>query len=140
MGKRKPPQQDAGRQAEQPAPHPEPAKKAPAVFYRTLAGGEPVREWLKDLDRAERKLIGEDIATVEFGWPLGMPACRPMGDGLHEVRTNLPNNRIARIFFYVDRRGRIVLLHAIIKKSNQTPDGDLDLARANKHRHERGLT
>ena len=76
-------------------------KRIPAIFYQTEAGSEPVRSWLKSksIDQQDRRLIGEDIRTVEFDWPLGMPACRPMGDGLHEVRTNLPGNRIARVFF-----------------------------------------
>jgi phage-related protein len=114
-------------------------KRIPAIFFKTDAGNEPVRNWLKDMDREDRRLIGEDIKTVEFGWPIGMPVCRPMGGGLHEVRTDLAGNRIARIFFYVDRRQRMVLLHGIIKKSQATPEEDLNLARVNKRKHERGL-
>jgi len=87
----------------------------------------------------DRRLIGQDIQTVEFGWPVGMPTCRPMGDGLHEVRTELPGNRIARIFFYVDRNQRMVLLHGIFKKTRTTPARDLQLARENKRKHEKGL-
>lgn len=80
-----------------------PARRIPAFFFRTASGAEPVREWLKSLPPAERRAIGEDIRTVEWGWPLGMPLCRPMGQGLHEVRTRLAN-RIARVLFYVDRQ------------------------------------
>ena len=65
-------------------------KRVPAIFFRAESGREPVREWLKTLPYAEdRKRIGEDIKTVEFGWPIGMPVCRSMGDGLYEVRTEL---------------------------------------------------
>ncbi|MEO5923380.1 MAG: type II toxin-antitoxin system RelE/ParE family toxin [Bryobacteraceae bacterium] len=117
-----------------------PAKRTPAIFFRTEAGGEPVREWLRSLSsREERRLIGYDIETVEFGWPLGMPVCRAMGDGVFEVRTDLPGNRMARVLFYVDKRGRMVLLHGFIKKSQRTPTSDLELARVNKKKHERGL-
>jgi Phage derived protein Gp49-like (DUF891) len=70
-------------------------KKIPAAFYQS-GGREPVREWLKALDAEDRKVIGEDIATVEYGWPIGMPTCRPLGQGLWEVRSTLRNNRIAR--------------------------------------------
>lgn len=115
-------------------------KRVPAIFYRTEAGNEPVRNWLKELDRDDRRLIGEDIKLVEFGWPIGMPTCRPMGEGLHEVRTSLSRNRIARVLFYIDRRQRMVLLHAFIKKTQGTPLDDLDLAKANKRKHERGVT
>jgi len=54
--------------------------------------------------------LAEDIKTVEFGWPVGMPACRPLGDGVHEVRTSLPENESARVLFYIDKKGRMVLL------------------------------
>jgi phage-related protein len=114
-------------------------KRIPVFFYRTETGSEPVRQWLKGMESEDRRLIGEDIKTVEFGWPVGMPTCRPFGEGLHEVRTNLPGNRIARVLFYVDSRQRMVLLHGFIKKTRATPDADLDLARANKRRHERGM-
>src|SRR4030088_1144038 len=97
-------------------------KRVPAIFFRTGAGGEPVREWLKGLPLSEdRKRIGEDIKTVEFGWPIGMPVCRPLGDGLYEVRTNLSQNRISRVLFYIDKKCRMVLLHGFIKKTRKTP-------------------
>jgi phage-related protein len=92
-------------------------KRIPALFYRTEAGGEPVREWLKGMSRQDRKCIGEDIKTVEFGWPVGMPVCKPLGAGLYEVRTNLSQNRIARVLFHIDKLGRMVLLHGFIKKN-----------------------
>jgi phage-related protein len=113
-------------------------KRAPVFFYRTEAGGEPVREWLKSLPLVEdRKKIGEDIRTVEYGWPVGMPVCRPLGDGIYEVRTSLGQNRIARVMFYIDSRGRMVLLHGFIKKTRATPHGDLELAKRNKEKHKR---
>ena len=80
-----------------------------------------------------------DIKTVEFGWPIGMPVCRAVGRGLYEVRSNLAGNRIARVLFYIDKRSRMVLLHGFIKKTQKTPDEDLELARTNKSKHERGI-
>lgn len=62
-------------------------KKINAIFYKSAFGKEPVREWLMDLTKEERRQIGNDIRTVEYGWPIGMPVCRPLGDGLYEVRT-----------------------------------------------------
>jgi phage-related protein len=116
-----------------------PLKRVPAIFFRTEAGNEPVRYWLKGFDKDDRRLIGEDVKLVEFGWPVGMPTCRPMGDGLHEVRTNLSGNRIARVLFYIDKRQRMVLLHAFVKKTQATPPDELDLAKTNKRKHERGM-
>jgi phage-related protein len=91
------------------------------------------------MDPKDRRLVGEDIKTVEFGWPVGMPICRPMKDGLYEVRTRLSGSRMVRVFFYIDRKQRMVLLHGILKKTRTTPDADLDLARQNMRKHEKGL-
>jgi phage-related protein len=114
-------------------------KRIPAIFYRTEAGREPVREWLRGLSPGDRKRIGEDIKTVEFGWPVGMPVCKPLGDGLYEARTNLAQNRTARVLFYIDKKGRMVLLHGFMKKTRRTPDADLEMARKNKSKHQKGL-
>jgi len=115
-------------------------KRVPAIFFRTDAGGEPVRDWLKSmLSSEDRKRIGEDIKTVEFGWPIGMPVCRPLGEGIYEVRTGLGQNRIARVLFYIDKKSRMVLLHGFIKKTRKTPTGDLELGRNNKIKHQKGL-
>ena len=65
-----------------------------------------------------------------------MPTCRPLGGGLYEVRTNLLQNRIARVIFYIDLESRMVLLQGFIKKTRKTPDEDLDIARKNKRQHE----
>ena len=103
-------------------------KKIPAAFFKSSQGNEPVREWLKEMSRDDRRLIGTDIRTVEYGWPIGMPSCRPMGAGLYEVRTSLSGNRIARVMFCISA-GNLVLLHGLIKKTGKTPRGDLQLAR-----------
>jgi len=105
----------------------------PVVFFRTAAGNEPVREWLKALPAVERRIIGEDLKTLQFRWPLGMPLVRSLGDGLWELRSTLPN-RIARCLFYVPR-GRIVVLHGFIKKTPKTPTEDKALALKRKNAH-----
>lgn len=97
------------------------------VFYRTAAGREPVRDWLKSLLKEERKWIGEDIKTVQFGWPIGMPVVKKLEDGIWEIRTPL-KNKISRVLITVYHRD-IVLLHGFVKKSNKTPREDLGLAR-----------
>ena len=64
---------------------------------------------------------------VEYGWPIGMPVCRSIGGGLWEVRSDLPDRRIARVIFG-ERDGAMVLLHGFIKKTQQTPPGEIDIA------------
>ena len=106
-------------------------KRLPAAFYQLQSGREPVREWLKALSREDRKIVGEDIKDIEFSWPIGMPLCRVMGKGQWEVRSDLTGSRIARVLFCI-RDGKMVLLHAFIKKTQKTPDADLDLAMKRK--------
>jgi phage-related protein len=102
-------------------------KRLPAYFYRSATGREPVREWLRNLEVGDRKIIGEDIKDVEFSWPIGMPLVRALGRDLWEVRGNLTAGKIARVIFCVDE-GRMVLLHGFVKKSRKTPRKDMDLA------------
>jgi phage-related protein len=106
-------------------------KKLEVRFYRTEHGAEPVREWLQSLDRPAKKVIGGDIKTVQYGWPLGMPLVRSLGSGLWEVRSHLPQRRIARVIFCM-RNEKIVLLHGFIKKTPKTPVEDLSLAKRRK--------
>jgi phage-related protein len=103
----------------------------PAVFFRTETGREPVREWLQDLPKPERKIIGIDIMTVQFRWPLGMPLVDYLGSGIWEIRSKLPN-RIARTLFF-EHEGEIVLLHGFIKKTRKTPNEDRALALQRKN-------
>jgi phage-related protein len=109
----------------------EPARKLPVVFYRTAAGVEVVRDWLRDLNDQDRNIVGQDLMRVQFRWPVGMPLCRPLGDGLWEVRSTLTGNRIARVFFCFSE-DRILALHGIIKRTRKTPAADLELARKRK--------
>lgn len=97
------------------------------AFFRTASGKEPVREWIKSLPHESRRIIGEDIKTVQFGWPLGMPLVRKLGRGLWEVRIRL-HDCIARVLFTAGE-GRMILLHGFIKKSQRTPLDDLELAK-----------
>src|SRR4051812_43309900 len=98
----------------------EPPRKIPVVFYRTAAGAEVVRDWLRGLDRDDRDAIGQDLMRVQFRWPVGMPLCRSLGQGLWEVRSDLPCQRIARVLFCVVGEW-IVALHGFIKKTQKTP-------------------
>lgn len=96
-------------------------------LYRSETGNQPVREWLLDLPDADRKLIGEDIKTAQFGWPLGMPLIEKLEPGIWEIRSHLRHG-IARTLFTVEGN-LMVLLHGFIKKSNKIPIGDLRVAR-----------
>ena len=100
--------------------------KLSAHFYRTATGGVPVREWLRGLNKAERQIIGEDIAYVQYKWPIGKPRVDHLRGPVWEIRTSL-GNRIARTLFAVEGR-TVILLHGFIKKTQQTRKDDIDLA------------
>ena len=104
-------------------------KRLPASFFRRENGSEPVRDWLPGLSAEDRKTIGVAVKTVGCGWPLGMPACRPVSGrkGLWEVRADISDGRIARVFF-CERDGAMVLLHGIVEKTQKAPAKQLDLA------------
>ncbi len=104
------------------------AKRLSARFYQSESGREPVRSWLLELAPEDRRTIGVAIAKVEFGWPIGLPSCRPLGGGLFEVRAHIGDGRIARVLFGIGD-GRMILLHGFIKKSQKMPHEDLELAR-----------
>jgi phage-related protein len=107
---------------------PELPKPIPLAFWRSVTGREPVREWLKEQSRDDKRTIGRDIAKVQFGWPVGLPLCRPLSGGLWEVRSSLASRREARVFFGF-HEGMLIALHAIIKKARRARGEDLMLAR-----------
>ena len=107
------------------------------VFFKTDTGNEPVREWLKELPKEDCKVIGTDILTVQYAWPVGKPLVDNLGDGIWEVRSRLAN-RIARtLFVVVDEE--IILLHGFIKKQQKTPQDELDLAKKRKRQYLKNL-
>ena len=103
-----------------------PKKIVQVTFWRSENGSEPVLNWLKSLSKEQRRAVGEDLKTVELGWPLGMPLVRNLGKGLWEVRVSFLGG-IARIIFkMIDHK--MVLLHGFIKKNQKTPKQDFELA------------
>ena len=112
-------------------PHNLNGKTLTVYFFKSPAGNEPVRDWLKLRTPEEKKAIGEDIKAVEFSWPVGYPQVAKLDKDLWEVRTNLPDG-ISRIFFTVWEQ-YMVLLHGIIKKTQKTPQQDLDLAKKRRN-------
>lgn len=97
------------------------------VFYASASGQEPVRVWLQALSRDDRRVVGFDIKTTQYGWPIGMPLIRKVEPGLWEVRSHIKDG-IARVLFTVEDH-LMVLLHGFVKKSQKTPAPELRIAR-----------
>ena len=111
-------------------------KRIPLVFFRPDTGSEPVRDWLLELPTSDRRVIGDGLKDLEFGWPIGMPLCRALGGGLFELRVSLRSRRIARVMVCIHDE-ELYALHGFIKKSQKTPDGDMKLARSRKRQLEK---
>jgi phage-related protein len=111
-------------------------KRVPLVFFRTETGSEPVREWLLELPKADRRIVGAGLKDLEFGWPIGMPLCRALGGGVFELRVSLRSRRIARVIVCL-HDGELFALHGFIKKTQKTPESDLRLARSRKRQLEK---
>ena len=109
----------------------------PLLFYGSSAGKEPVRNWLKAMERDDRLAAGQDLQRAQYRWPIGMPLCRAIGNGLWEIRTNLPGGMAARVFICF-HGGRLVALHDFIKKTRKTPDDELRIARRRQKEIEDG--
>ena len=107
------------------------------VFFKTDTGNEPVREWLKELSKDDCRVIGTDILTVQYAWPVGKPLVDHLGDGLWEVRSRLDNRLARTLFAMVDQE--IVLLHGFIKKQQKTPADELELAKKRKKQYLQNL-
>ena len=95
-----------------------------------------MRDWLRELVEEERQAIGRDLLRAQWRWPVGMLLCRPMGNGLWEIRTDLPTKRTARVLICL-HRNHLVALHGLIKKTRATPEDDLALARKRQGELER---
>jgi phage-related protein len=98
------------------------------VFYKTALGRVPVLEWLREMAAVDRRDIGLDLLRVQENWPIGMPLCKSLGQGLWEVRSNLQGGRIARLVFCL-KGSEVFILHGFFKTTQKTPQTDLDLAR-----------
>lgn len=108
------------------------------VFFQTDAGTEPVRKWLQGLSASHKKAIGEDIKTVQFGWPLGMPLVEKIEPYLWEVPTHVPDG-IARVLFTVDGQ-TMILLHGFIKKTRKIPQAEINTARSRLRQYQEAGT
>lgn len=115
-----------------------PKKVVFAKLFRLRGGREPVRDWVLELSVDDRRTVGQDIMAVEFGWPRGEPLCKSLTGyaGLFEVRSNLRDGRLARVFFYISGKD-MVLLHGFVKKSRATPQRNLRLAHRRMKEHTR---
>lgn len=103
-------------------------------FYATDAGSIPVKEWLIELSKEEKKIIGEDIRAAQLQEMWKKPIVGSLGNGLWEVRSTLQNS-IARVIFF-DHKGSMILLCAFTKKTQKTPNDIIKLATRRRKEYE----
>jgi phage-related protein len=104
-------------------------KRLQSKFFVSHTGKMPVREWILALDKQDKITVGQDMQRIEFEWPVNMPYCRPLGSGLWEIRSSISGSRITRIIFCIFEENA-VMLHSFIKKTQKTPQSDLNLAKS----------
>ena len=106
---------------------PAPSLRLSCVFFKTGAGNEPVRDWLKaDVPAEARRTVGTDIKTVQATWPIDKPLVASLGNGLREVRST--HDKVEyRVIFILDGN-TMVLLHGFVKTTKKTRKADIDIA------------
>ncbi len=108
-------------------------KKINAVFFRTPAGHEPVKELLKDLGRPTKTVVGEDIRFVELNWRVDRPYVDRLRSGsgeyeksIYEVRHTVEALEFRTLFFVYG--SLMVLVQFFQKTTRKTPKSEIDLA------------
>jgi phage-related protein len=100
--------------------------------YRGAQGARPVKEFLDGLSTgAKAKLYAPHEMLAVEGNRLRFPKSRPLGEGLFEIRVTHPEGPFRVIYGFQPGR-KIVLLHAFVKRTEQIPTRDLELAQARK--------
>lgn len=109
----------------------------PVVFYETTNGNEVVLNFIRGLSPPDRKKVGEDLMTLQLGYPMGMPLCRHLRSQVWELRSTLPSNQEARLLYFFDSESQqLMVVNAFIKKTQTTPRSALDLALKRKKEFE----
>ena len=101
-------------------------KSHEAIFFETENGNQPVREFIIKLSKEDQKAIGADIRIVQDFYPVGYPLVTKLKPNLWEIRSDIKDG-ISRVFFtFINNE--IILLHAIVKKTQKTPQKEIDVA------------
>ena len=101
-------------------------KRFDVVFFQTGNGKQPAREFIKELRKEDQREIGADIRVVQENFPIGLPLVKKLKPELWEIRSTIKNG-ISRVFFTF-RNEKMILLHAIVKKTQKTPVQDIGIA------------
>lgn len=102
-------------------------------YYETSSGRSPVGEWFLDLalqskTNKQAKIVYEKVYKYvdllkDHGLKLGYPYIKHITKNLWELR---PINN--RIFFVTIQENKILFLHHFVKKSQKTPQQEIDIA------------
>ncbi len=106
-------------------------------FYETALGQEVVLDKIRSLSKEDKNIVGEDLMTVQIGFPMGLPLCDNLGNGLWEVRSTISSGREFRAIFYQSKREKsLVVVNVLIKKTQTTPKAALRLSLKRKQEFE----
>lgn len=98
-------------------------------LYSTKAGEEVVADYLNSLPSKDLAKVMRDIELLgEYGTALHEPQTKHIDGAIWELRTKFSTN-IYRIFYFIRQNNKIVLLHGFTKKTQRTPQREIDLAK-----------
>ncbi len=101
-----------------------------AIFYDLPDGREPAREFLDSLDVKMRAKMVRTIELLQHdGTSLREPYSKALEDGIFEVRAKVGSD-ISRVLYFFFVGHRIVLTNGFIKKTQKTPPGEIERAKA----------
>lgn len=89
------------------------------------------REIIKNLSDEARKELGIHLFHLQLGLKVGMPFSRPMpilGSGCHEMRFK-DSYGIYRAFYYLKLEEKILVFHVFGKKTQKTPDHEIEIGK-----------
>lgn len=99
------------------------------IFYEKENGDCPVEEFIDSLDvKMRAKMIGLLELLEEKGNQLREPYCKPIDDGIFEIRCKVGNN-ITRVLYFFYYEGKIILTNGFIKKTQKTSPEEIKLAK-----------
>lgn len=103
-----------------------------AEFYKKEDGSKPAKDFmLLQNDKMKAKLFGLVDILEQYDNQLREPYSKHLDDGIFELRAKVGTD-ISRVLYFFYHKGRIILTHGFIKKTQKTPPSEI--AKAKQYR------
>lgn len=107
-------------------------------FYSLDNGRKPAREFIYQIQNEKLKAkVLRSLKLLEmFGNQLGEPDSCYLRQGIFELRTKHSNN-IVRTLYFFQKKKIIIVTNSFIKKSQKTPQEEIEIAIERKKEYEK---